>query len=349
MGSNALKGFETGALFIGLSFAVLSGAGAAAAQDTSICAPAPPAIQSLSVQSRYEGSDASRATLNKDAQAKAEISLKPLDDFLRDLAEGLETLLKSEMSQRPDQADCLIRQLAVWAEADALSDLSTQTAQLTIGARLAGLAIVTGQAAQFATDEQGLETVGVWLSRRVGEQMKFWEQAPKGAASGNLRAWAGLAATTTAELRNDIVMRSWAIWSTTYVLCSANPDGSLPQEMTRGKFALHYQLYALAPLVTSILLLEQQGTPMADQCDQALKRAVHFALSDLEDGAQTEAMTGQVQSFFDGSAELGKHHLAWLEAYLTLTSDPMAEDFAAPRRPLSFSKLGGNQTLIWDR
>jgi len=304
-------------------------------------------MESLSIQSRYEGSDASRATLNKEAQAKAEASLKPLDDFLRDLAGGVETMLKSAANQRPDQADCLIRQIAVWAEADALSDLGTQTTELTIGARLAGLAIVTGQAAPFANDEQALETVRAWLSRRVGEQMQFWEKAPRGAASGNLRAWAGLAAAATAELSNDTVMRSWAIWSTTYVLCSANPDGSLPQEMTRGKFALQYQLYSLAPFVTSILLLERQGTPIADQCDKALKRVVHFALSDLKNGALTEAMTGQVQSFFDGSTELEKHHLAWLEAYLALTSDPLAEELAAPRRPLSFSKLGGNQTLIW--
>ncbi len=177
--------------------------------------------------------------------------------------------------------------------------------------------------------------------------MQFWENAPKGAASGNLRAWAGLAAAATADLTNDRVMRAWAIWSTTYVLCSANPDGSLPQEMTRGKFALHYQLYALAPLVTSVLLLERQGTPVTQQCDGALQRAVHFALSDLDSGAKTQAITGHVQSFFDGSAELGKHHLAWLEPYLAYTPDPVAEDYAAPRRPLSFSKLGGNQTLIW--
>lgn len=347
MGNNPLKRFEAGALSMGLSFAVIFGVGTAAAQDTAICAPSPSPMNSLSTQSRYEGSDASRATLNKEAQAKAEATLKPLDDFLRDLSGGVEAMLKSAANQRPDQANCLIRQIAIWAEADALSDLTTETAQLTIGSRLAGLAIVTDQAARFGTDEKGFEAVRAWLSRRVREQMQFWEKAPRGAASGNLRAWAGLAAAATAELSNDTVMRSWAIWSTSYVLCSANPDGSLPQEMTREKFALQYQLYALAPLVTSSLLLERQGTPIADQCDKALKRAVHFALTDLKNGAQTEAITGQVQSFFDGSTELGKHHLAWLEAYLALTSDPMAEEFAAPRRPLSFSKLGGNQTLIW--
>lgn len=347
MGNDAFRSLDAGALVMGLSLLMTVCAPPAIATEAAICTPAPPPVQSLSIQSRYEGSDASRATLNKEVQAETKALLKPLDDFLRDLSAGVETMLKSDADQRPDLADCLMQQMAVWAEADALSDLGTQTTQLTIGARLAGLAIVAAQAALYATDADKREAVGDWLSRRVGEQMRFWEIAPRGAAAGNLRAWAGLAAAATTELNNDPVMRSWAVWSTSYVLCSVNSDGSLPQEMSREKFALHYQLYALSPLVTSIKLLEQQGTSLVGQCDGALERAVHFALSDLETGAQTEAITGHVQSFFDGSAELKKHHLAWLEAYLSLTSDPLAEEFAASRRPLSFSKLGGNQTLIW--
>lgn len=340
MGTEALKR-------LGLSLAVTIGASDAMAQDSAACAPAPPPILSLSLQSRYEGSDGSRATLNEEAKAKAETNLKPLDGFLSDLAKGLGAMLQAPADQRPDLADCLIRQIAQWAEADALSNLETQTAQLTIGSRLAGVALITGQAALYATDIPALELSRDWLTARVKEQMLFWEQAPRGAASGNLRAWAALAAAATAEQTKDETMQAWAIWSTHYVLCSANQDGSLPQEMTREKFALHYQLYALSPLVTSVALFERQGIPMLDQCGGALERAVHFALSDLETGQKSEDITGHVQSFFDGSAQLGDHHLAWLEAYLKLVPDPLAEEIAAPRRSLSFSKLGGNQTLIW--
>jgi len=43
--------------------------------------------------------------------------------------------------------------------------------------------------------------------------------------------------------------------------------------------------------------------------------------------------------------------LAWIEAYLALNPPPemrrLATAWAAPRRPLSYSKLGGNQTLMW--
>ncbi|MFZ7092434.1 alginate lyase family protein [Primorskyibacter sp. 2E233] len=317
------------------------------AQDGGSCAPAPEPVLSLSFESRYKGSGEARATLNEETEAEAEAALKPLDDFIRDLSSALGAMLEKPGNQRRSDANCLIGQMAEWARADALSDQGSETTRLTIAARLAAFGIIAGKALPHTTDYAALDEIRGWLTRRMTEQTLFWEEAPSGAASGNLRAWAGLAAAATSALTGDVVMRSWATWSTAYVLCSANDDGSLPQEMTRGKYALHYQLHALAPLVTAVLILERQGVSLMDQCGRALDRAAGFALSDLESGAKTEAITGQVQSFFDGTATLEDYQLAWLEPYLVLRSDSRAEQLARDRRPLSFSKLGGNQTLLW--
>ena len=53
--------------------------------------------------------------------------------------------------------------------------------------------------------------------------------------------------------------------------------------------------------------------------------------------------------FFDGSRSLRDFHLAWLEPWIAMTGDPVAEAIAKPRRALRYSKLGGDQTLIWAR
>ncbi|WGW04284.1 alginate lyase family protein [Tropicibacter oceani] len=311
------------------------------------CPAAPEPVLGLSFDSRYQGSDEARATVNPETEAEAEAALKPLDDFIRDLSVKLGSMLEQPAEDRREAANCLIGQIAQWARADALSDQGSETTQLTIGARLASFAIIAGKAMPHTTDYAGLDDIRGWLTRRMNEQMLFWEVAPPGAASGNLRAWAGLAGAATADLTGDVVLRGWSTWSTAYVLCLANPDGSLPQEMTRGKYALHYQLHALSPLVTSVLMLERQGVSLMDRCDGALDRAVAFALSDLDSGDRTRQITGQTQSFFDGTARLEDFQLAWLEAYLVLNSDPAIENLASKRRPLSFSKLGGNQTLLW--
>ena len=86
---------------------------------------------------------------------------------------------------------------------------------------------------------------------------------------------------------------------------------------------------------------------MRDRCGGALERAARFALDDLETGARSAALSGAPQSLTDGSDALKDFQLAWLEPYLALTGDPQARDWVLPRRPLSFSKLGGNQTLLW--
>ncbi len=321
------------------------------AQDGTLgCASAPDPVLTLDYESRYVDGDETRSTLDEDREAEAKAALDPLDEFIRALSERTEVMLSTEDdAQRQEQADCILAQMADWARQDALADLVTETVQLTIGSRLAAFGIVAIKASEHhgPMAEGDLAAVADWLATRVNDQMMYWETAPNGATQGNLRAWAALAGSAVAQLTDDVVIRSWATWSTTFVLCTANEDGSIPQEMRRGKRALHYQLHAVAPLVTSVMLLDRQGVALDARCDSALHRAVSFALSDLETGAKTEAITGEVQTLIDGSDPLEDFQLAWLESYLRLSPDPVAAALAADLRPLNYSKLGGNQTLLW--
>lgn len=327
--------------------ALLSGAAAAWAA----CPPAPEPVTSLSFGSRYAEDSESRSEIDPDSAAEADEALQPVDDFLRDLVKEANAVVEGS----PDSAamaDCIIAAIADWARADALSDLGSRTANLVIGSRLAGFALVLMQVEPHATHPEDLNEIKAWLSRRIAEQMRFWDdEAPPGARSGNLRAWAALAASAASTGIDDPILRAWAVWSVGHVLCTAGEDGHLPQEMTRGRLALHYQLHATAPLVVATLLLERQGLPLAETCDGAIHRIVGFALDDLATGERTEAITGEVQSYFDGSDQLEGFHLAWLEAYLHLPSIPRrdeAEALADSYRPLNYSKLGGNQSLLWD-
>ena len=312
------------------------------------CPVAPAPVVSLDYDSRYEADSTTRADLDPKADAEVNAALAPVDDFLRDLTALANSGFK-EGADRAAVADCVVSQITVWAEAGALTELKSPTSNLTIGARIAGFGLVLLQVLPHTTLDAA--PIKSWLATLQKHQTDFWEMdAPDKARKGNLRAWAALSAATAADILDDPVLRAWSLWSTSYVLCSADPDGSLPQEMSRGKYALKYQLHAIAPLVVTTLLLERSGASVQPLCDTALRRIVGFAVADLDSGAATEAISGKVQTFFDGSDKIEGFHLAWLVPYLIIdkSGDSAAlKKLAAKYKPLNYSKLGGDQALIW--
>ena len=304
---------------------------------------------SLDYGSRYDEFDSRRATLDPLRDAKVEAALAPLETFISDLAERADDLNRGTLREKRLAAACLLDSLSAWAREDALSDLRTETVRLTIGARLAAFALITWQAASYAPDHPGRADILAWLSRRVEAQTRFWVDAPPGAQQGNLRAWAALAAAALAIQTDRPDLAEWSRAALEDVLCTAEADGSLPQEMSRGRYALHYQLHATGPLVLAAVLLEQQDIAAAELCDRALHRVVAFTAADLRDGTRTEARTGVVQTYFDGSDRIEPFQLAWLEPYRALVESEALGAALVPLRPLHFSKFGGNQTALWAR
>lgn len=310
------------------------------------CPVVPAPLVDLSFESRYVGDDPTRSTIDVEAEADTKEALAGLDAFVKDLTDRTDAAM--DAIDR-DAAACIMAALAEWAEADALSELGTVTVELTIASRLAALALVATQVAP-AADPVHAAIVTAWLGRRMDAQMVFWETAPEGAASSNLRAWAALAGVSVALLTEDAVTRGWAAWSLSYVACSANEDGSLPREMRRKHLALHYQLHAVAPLTVAAALLEQQGVSVMNRCGRALDRIVDFTLRDLiAGGAETAIHAGEPQTLKDGLDDLKDFQLAWGEAWLSLRTHIELEAAMASRRPLRYSKLGGDQSRIWAR
>lgn len=308
------------------------------------CAEGQAPVVELSFESRYAADDPSRSEIDVEAEADAKDALVDLDRFVTDMTARTDKAIAAGDSA---EAACVMAALARWAQADALSVLGTQTVELTIGSRLAALSLVAAQVSA-AADRADTAAVAAWLGRRVDAQMTFWETAPEGAASGNLRAWAALAAASSALLTQDPVARGWAAWSLSYVACTAAPDGSLPQEMGRKHLALHYQVHAITPMAVTAALLEQQGVSVMNRCARALDRIVDFTLNDLANGGAASArISGTAQSLDQGIGGLKDFQLAWAEAWLTLRAHPELQAVVEARRPLRYSKLGGDQSRIW--
>ena len=306
-------------------------------------------IVTLDFGSPYNDEDPTRSKVDPEAKRAVREDLDPLDDFVRAATRDANRVLRLPSSRRTKAADCLVAQLAVWARQDALGKLQSFNANLSVGARIAGLASAYEQVRAHTTRTRDAKDIEGWLHTLAIRQRDFWEkEATRGARSGNLRAWAALGVETVGDVVGDDGLRLWAAASIARVLCTAETNGALPQEMRRGGLALHYQIHAVAPLAVTTARLERGGLRVRDMCGGALERVARFAMTDYENGGTVSAeLSGAPQILAAGATELEGFQLAWLPAYLTLFDSPRLDALAAGVDTLSHSMLGGNQTLLW--
>lgn len=314
-----------------------------------VCAKVPGPVVSLDHGSRYTAGDKSRSDFDEASNRDVDAQLKPVDDFIADLAVSANRAAASP-ADRAAASTCVLSGLVIWAKADALGDLATMNAQLSAPSRIAGLAFAYAQVRPFLPASEDQALVERWLAARAKGTMHYFDtEAPKNASRNNLRAWAALAVAQVGLITGDAAMIDWADASVRLVACQAAADGSLPLEMARQKLALHYQLHAITPLVVTAALLQGSGDDLFAACDDAIHRTVGFALAAFEDPAVVKAVTGHRQSYFDGSEKLRGFELAWAEPYLSLFPSPELEALIRKFKPLANSKIGGLQSSLWPR
>ncbi|HEY6918765.1 MAG TPA: alginate lyase family protein, partial [Tabrizicola sp.] len=305
-------------LYLALGFALA--ASPLAAEEVS-CPKVPEPVISLGFGSRYTDDSANRSEFDEESDKAVTAALKPIDTFITDLAKQTDILKDPET--KPEAADaaaaCVLDAIRVWAKADALSELTTLGANLSAPSRVGGIAFA--YAAVFAHDPALPRDAEIeaWLLDRARQTMSFFDtEAPTRASQNNLRAWAGLAVTQVGLILQDEALIDWGEGTVELVVCTAAPDGSLPNEMWRGKLALHYQLHAVAPLVASTALLQEARPDLFATCDRALPRVVAFTLAALKDPETVKTITGKEQTVGGPKKPARDFELAWVPAYLRL-------------------------------
>lgn len=295
--------------------------------------------------SRYDSKDKSHSSFNDASNAEVNAQLRPVDDFITDMILAANVALAAPA---PDATACVVTGLATWAKAGAIGDIGSLNANLSVPSRVAGLAYAWAEVKPFAADAPEAAIIEAWLADLAQSTMVFFDtKAPKNARQNNLRAWAGLAVARVGLTLHDTSMTDWADATVQLVACTANVDGSLPLEMARKNLALHYQLHALTALVTTAVLLQQDGHTLFQTCDGSLHRSIRFTVAAFADPSLVTKRAGATQSYFDGSDKLQGFELAWTSAYLATFYAPDVAAFVAPFKDLANSKLGGLQSLLW--
>ncbi|MGE0118021.1 MAG: alginate lyase family protein [Dongiaceae bacterium] len=214
-----------------------------------------------------------------------------------------------------EAARCLADYLARLAATQALTrvDFSTQqgwyTAVWTAADIALAYSIVRGDPSIEADERQEIEQ---WLDDVVRRQIAVpGRPGIGGDCCQNHLYWRGLQATVAGIVAQDSYLFDWGIAAYRRALEDMNPDGSLPGEMGRGARALHYQSFAIWPLVMTAELAARQGYDLYGMRigDKSLHMAVDFLLRALADRSVLAPHTKETQNLAFAD------YLPWAEIY----------------------------------
>lgn len=246
----------------------------------------------------------------------------------------------------PAEAHCVANLLARWAAANALLDYSFQESsqawyqvEWTLSSISLSWSVVQANANIPAAQRAAILA---WM-HKVTEYMFDQDPHPGDDAHENNHAyWRALCATSVGILTSDDKLYRRGLSQYFRAIGQINPDGSLPLEMTRHENALHYQSFAIAPLVMIAELAWRQGIDLYSlrANGHTISDAVDFLARASADPSLVKKYTSEPQTFSLFSSEKPP---AWTEFWAARHPGKPWTDLLT--QPLFDSTIGGNATL----
>jgi poly(beta-D-mannuronate) lyase len=191
-------------------------------------------------------------------------------------------------------------------------------------------------------DRADTRLIAGWLKTVTEQTMDFYDKRDAAAPGGNGNNhlyWAGVQVAAVAIAGNNRKLFDWAVAACRNGIRQITPQGTLPEEMRRGQRALHYHLYAAAPLVYLAEFGEDNSIDLYAEDNHALKRLVDRSIAGLDGSGYFDKVTGIKQDLPDGppSAEA----IGWAKVYVHRFPDPAISALLAKAPSLGYMYLGG--------
>lgn len=184
--------------------------------------------------------------------------------------------------------------------------------------------------------------IQAWFARLAARVRTYFEEQtghPGSEAWNNHMFWAGLSLAAEGVADNNVDDLSWATGAYRLGVDEIQPDGSLPAEMDRRQMALHYQLYALGPLVMIAELTRPNGLDLYTQQNSALHRLVAFDIAALQDPTRIARRTGIAQTITPPYSGL---EIGWAVPWVRRFPNPQLTALLAQAPWTRFWQWGGD-------
>ncbi|SPE23391.1 Poly(Beta-D-mannuronate) lyase [Candidatus Sulfotelmatomonas gaucii] len=248
-----------------------------------------------------------------------------------------------------EAAACVAQLLVQQAQANAMTgSMSSNQAYYVQNWAIGALAVVwlkvrpAGAAALGVTPAQ-TAVLQAWMKTVAGQvEDYFGTEHEKGAGSGrnNHYYWAGFSVMAAGIAANDRSLYDWGAGTYKFGVDQIAPDGTLPLEMARGQRALHYHLFAIAPLVTMAELASANGDDLYAYDDSRIHLLVSRTVDGLADNHFFQEKSGVPQDTPENGVVKGSD-ISWLPPYARRFPDPAFTALLnrAPAQPEGY--LGG--------
>lgn len=240
-----------------------------------------------------------------------------------------------------EAAHCALTRILTMAQDKSLSGkMSSGQAYYVQGWVIGAIAIayLKVRDAEAVTPQQST-LIGQWI-HAVSQQTRDYYDAharkdPKG---NNHLYWAGIQLAATGVAANNQPDFEWGMATYDNGVSQIRPDGTLPLEMARGTRALHYHLYALAPLVLLAEFGEANGRDLYAHDHGAIHKLAHVSIAGLHDPTPFAAATGVKQEVPEVPSG---DQIGWAPPYVRRFPNPALSKLIANAPTLSVYYLGG--------
>ncbi len=306
------------------------------------CASAP-SLPTLLVFNGYY-TDAHHSVVDPAAKAAYEAASKANEEFVKLVGRAADGYQAQHSASAANCAFLLLQQ-AAHKRAFSLARLGANGARdgfYVQGFYLDGLSLAYLKVRPSAAgSRQQRAAIEAWLLHMALSVQTFYDGMildNAGDGHNNLTYWGalGVSATGIATGRGDLF--DWGVRIFRQATKQISADGTLPLELDRASMALHYHLFAVAPLVMLAELGKLNGLALYEEDDAALQRLVKRTVNGLVDSAYFAEKTQVAQelpSTLDGSV------IGWAVPYEARYPYPALASLLAKASSTSNWQLGG--------
>jgi poly(beta-D-mannuronate) lyase len=273
------------------------------------------------------------------------VATKVYNAFERRVTSGMNQWL---VTGNKDEAQCAQQQIDLWAQAGALLDYDpkeSSQAWYQVEWTLSATAISESVLVNEKSLDQAMVKRDIEWMNKVAHRTVEFDKAGK--QTNNHHYWRGLAAVAVGVISSDNGLFNWGVGVYKQGINVIDQRGALPQELARHERAIHYQSFALQPLVPIAQFAERQGVPLyayKSPTGHTVRDAVNFLGAVLANPEIVKAYVPDTQmiddmgSDFFSFAEFYSHHVP--------PGDLPPAIVKGLERPTAATRIGGNTTVI---